>query len=75
MEPEVSLPCLEGPAMDLTQSQMHPVPKSQSNTGWFKIIVGDSVAYNFQTRNNKIIILLYCIVLYYLPSTGAESII
>jgi hypothetical protein len=23
-------------------------------TGWFKIIVGVSVAYNFQTRSNKI---------------------
>jgi hypothetical protein len=25
-----------------------------SYTGWFKIIVGVSVAYNLQTRNNKI---------------------
>jgi hypothetical protein len=28
------------------------------STGWFKIIVGVSVAYNFQTRNNKIKLLM-----------------
>jgi hypothetical protein len=27
-------------------------------TGWFKIIVGVSVAYNFQTRKNKIKLLM-----------------
>jgi hypothetical protein len=32
--------------------------KTNSYTGWFKIIVGVSVAYNFQTRNNKIKLLL-----------------
>jgi hypothetical protein len=29
-------------------------PGSYTNIGWFIIIVGVSVAYNFQTRNNKI---------------------
>jgi hypothetical protein len=28
------------------------------NTGWFSIIVGVSVAYNFQTGNNKIKLLM-----------------